>query len=139
MAHKTNKKTNSHQIGVRVTIEEELAIRQTAEALSVTIADLLQVAAVEAAHRMGLHNPNRVAENLAPWGQAPLRESSARQLVYTTLNPYNDALIHKAAEVSAVSMGSFIIGSTLAFIARHKRSDPRNPLLRAIKLSPQYS
>lgn len=132
-------KRTGHQIGVRVTIDEELAIRQAAAALGIQIADLLQIAGVEAAHRMGLHNPNRVAENLAPWGQAPLRETSARQLVYTTLNPYNDALLKKAAEVGNVSMGTFIIGSTLAFIARHKRSDPSNPQLRAIKLSPQYS
>jgi hypothetical protein len=123
-------------IQVTSTPEEQRAFVEAARALEISISDLLRLACLETCHRMGLSHPNHVPNYLEPFTLQPERSERVSAANNIRLNPLFGRLFTKAAELSGpVPLSRFIVGATLAFVARHQRNDPQ---LKHVVLPEQY-
>jgi uncharacterized protein (DUF1778 family) len=126
------------QISMRVTLEEERAIRAAAAALRLSLSDLVLLGGLEACHRMGLQNPRAVPANLRPFTDAPVREASTRVTLNVRAPLLHHALFSRAADLSDLPLSNFMVGATLRSIARHQKLDPGDQRLAAVVLPRQY-
>jgi hypothetical protein len=138
---------SSDIVSLRLTAYEDAAVRKAAEAMGVTVSQLVEVAATDAAHRLGFFDAgDPPIRRLPKWTDAPDRSGdSTSRRISVTLSLLRHELTLRAAEYirdadgENISHALFIIGATLRYIANRKRTDPQNKALRSVVLPEKYS
>jgi uncharacterized protein (DUF1778 family) len=139
-------KRNSKQLMIRTHADERSVIRAAAKALSrpneeISEGQLIYTAGLEEAGNLGF-TPSMISGRhhpKGPWINKPERSASSGQEPITiTVNPLHYRPIEAAAIWAEVSVPTFLLGATYAFIAAWKRSAPNNEQLKRIRLPPQY-
>jgi uncharacterized protein (DUF1778 family) len=126
-------------LSLRLTLEEDLVIRQAADALDVKPSQLVEYASIEAAHRLGIFEDEAPPKKINAAWRVPLhREESATRRMTVSMNPPIVELLRRAAELMNVAAPAFAVGATLHHIARKKRADPDNRKLGRIDLPDGY-
>src|SRR5579864_3698753 len=109
-------------ITFRVTPDEKAALMATTDALGVNLSQLVEISAVERAHRAGFYSSGPVNVRVRPdsWKDSPPRrhsEVSATERMTIYLNPINLGLVKQAAEFFDVPASTFILGCLFRFIS----------------------
>ncbi len=119
-----------------LTPDEDQAIRDAASALDLQVSQLVENAAVAAAHRLGFFDGyDRVAKKRVVWNDIPVREESGASMRLTiSMNPLNLAIVREAAEFVDTTVPMFCVGSTLRYIANKRRLERANRKLFSIKV-----
>jgi uncharacterized protein (DUF1778 family) len=127
-------------VSLRLTLEEDAALRAGADALGWTASQLVEFAAVEAAHRLGMFDDGEPRRIGAPdWvSHAVHRQESATHRLTISLSPPNYELLRRTAERLEVSPTVFAVGATLRYLAVKQRLLEDNPKLRRIRLPAKW-
>src|SRR5579883_2170775 len=106
-----------------MTPDEDAAIRTAAEALDLTISQLVEIAAVEATHRLGVFEDAEPAKLAKPAWVATTdhREESASCRLSISFSPPNLDLVQRVARRLDVPATAFAVGASLHYIAIKKR------------------
>jgi hypothetical protein len=133
-------KPRSTIISLRLTDYEDAAVRRAAAVMTVTVSQLVEVAATEAAHRLGFFmGPDAPIRGKRIWPDAPERgDSSTSRRISVTMSILTHELTTRAADYVHVSHPFFLIGATLRYIATRKKFEPKNKELVRIELPAQY-
>jgi uncharacterized protein (DUF1778 family) len=102
-----------------MTLEEDAALRAGADALGLTVSQLVEFAAVEAAHRLGMFEDTEPRRLTAPeWLTYALhRQESATCRLTISLSPPNYDLLRRTAERVEVPSTAFVVAATLRYLA----------------------
>lgn len=144
-------KRNSKQLMIRMVATERAIIRAACDALStdtheVSEGQLIYTAGLDEAGLMGFTMtpvPSGLARSRGArgqWKNKPDRSGSTGdpEPITITIHPLHYAPIEAAAEWAEVSLPTFLLGSTFAYIARWKAGAPENKRLQKIRLPAQY-
>jgi uncharacterized protein (DUF1778 family) len=123
-------------LSFRLTTDEDRAIRDAAGALDLQVSQLVENAALTAAHRMGFwdgYDPS--PKKKSDWRDRPARdETGASQRLTVSMNPLNLEVVRQAADHVEATVPMFCVGATLRYIANKKRFDRANRKLALIRL-----
>jgi uncharacterized protein (DUF1778 family) len=154
---KTKFPDNNVDINVRCRHVEAAAIHKGADILHSNISSVMEYAAVEAAHKLGVYDDEKPPPKKPKtrWALLPDRdEGSADERITISVPKQIAALIHRAAEYvstpgNEVSAPLFAIGATLGYLAGKKerarkhinksdRVDATDPKLAKLVLPQEY-
>ena len=125
---KTKFPDNNVDINLRCRHVEAAAIHKGADILHSNLSSVMEYAAVEAAHKLGVYDDEGPPKKpKSRWSLLPDRsEGSADERITISVPQRIAALIHRAAEYvstpgSEVSAPLFAIGATLGYLASKKK------------------
>ena len=127
----------------RVTPDEQKALVAASEALELNLSQLIELACVDQAHRLGLYDgiSANVRVKAKEWKDAPARrhsEVSATERITSSFAPPNLLLVQKTADWLGVPPSAFLVGASFRYVARKKKEHPENKRLVRIVLPAQY-
>jgi uncharacterized protein (DUF1778 family) len=129
-------------ISVRVTAEEEAAMRAGAAALDLGLSALVELAGLNAAHTLGFFEDRGSSPVLRGgiWDALPDRgEETTASKLNVSLSQTAVELARRAAEWLGTSTPLFLVGATLRYVGNRQRLEGRaNPALTKVILPEQY-
>jgi hypothetical protein len=132
---------STQQVSLLVTPLEEQAIRGFCEIMDYTISQLIELAAVETMHRMGVFDAADLVGKHLAWADAPVRGKSevAGSKITVSISPTYCQLAASVAKRLELGARTFLVGAALRYIGNKKRqTGSAAPLLQGLDVPSQY-